>query len=370
MVVRIGYIRSTTRRPTISPRDAQARDDGLAGALLAIDDNNTTGRFLGQSFELIDVPVRSGDNLVEALGGLASGGVKLVLTDVAASDMLVLADSTEGKAAAIFNVGAPDDSLREQNCRAVIFHIAPTRSMLADALGQYLVWKKWTRWFLIRGSHPDDVLLADAYRRAAKRFGARIMGERVVEDTGGARQTDSGVIQMQQQIPVLTQGLPEYDVLVAADENEVFAGYLPYRTWDARPVAGSAGLEPVTWHANSESWGGTQLRTRFERRFPRSMSQLDMQAWTAVRMIGEAATRAKSAEPAGILGELRAPDFGVAAYKGVRLTLRDWNQQLRQPIFLADGRGVVSVSPQPGFLHPVTELDTLGLDRPETGCRF
>src|ERR1700722_11059694 len=136
MVVRIGYIRSTTRRPTISPRDAQARDDGLAGALLAIDDNNTTGRFLGQSFELIDVPVRSGDNLVEALGGLASGGVKLVLTDVAASDMLVLADSTEGKAAAIFNVGAPDDSLREQNCRAVIFHIAPTRSMLADALGQ------------------------------------------------------------------------------------------------------------------------------------------------------------------------------------------------------------------------------------------
>jgi ABC transporter substrate binding protein (PQQ-dependent alcohol dehydrogenase system) len=100
------------------------------------------------------------------------------------------------------------------------------------------------------------------------------------------------------------------------------------------------------------------------------MSQLDMQAWTGVRMIGEAATRAKSADPVRILAALRDPDFGVAAYKGVRLTLRDWNQQLRQPIFLADGRGVVSVSPQPGFLHQVTELDTIGMDRPETRCRL
>jgi ABC transporter substrate binding protein (PQQ-dependent alcohol dehydrogenase system) len=370
VVVRIGYVRSTMRHPTISPRDAQARDDGLAGALLAIDDNNTTGRFIGQSFELIDAPVRSKDDLVEALKGLVSRNVSLILTDVAADSLLALADSAAGKTVAIFNLAAPDDSLREQNCRAEIFHIAPTRSMLADALAQYLVWKKWTRWFLLCGSHPDDALLADSYRRAAKRFGARIVGERVVPDTGGARQTDSGVIQMQQQVPVLTQGAPEYDVLVAADENEVFAGYLPYRTWDARPVAGSSGLEPVTWDANSESWGGTQLRNRFERRFSRPMSPLDMQAWTGARMIGEATIRGKSADPARILTELRDPDFGVAAYKGVRLTLRDWNQQMRQPIFLADGRGVVSISPQPGFLHQVTELDTLGMDRPETRCRL
>ena len=358
------------RRPTISPRDTQARDDGLAGALLAIDDNNTTGRFLGQSFELLDVPVRAGDDLVAALNGLASHDVRLVLTDVAADGLLALADSASGKNATIFNLAATDDRLREEDCRSGIFHIAPTRSMLADALAQYLVWKKWTRWFLLRVSHPDDMLLADSYRRAAKRFGARIVGERVVADTGGARQTDSGVIQMQQQVPVLTQGAPEYDVLVAADENEVFAGYLPYRTWDARPVAGSAGLEPVTWDPNAEAWGGTQLRNRFERRFPRPMSPLDMQAWTGVRMIGEAATRVKSADPAHILTELRDQDFGVAAYKGVRLTLRDWNQQLRQPIFWAEGRVVISVSPQPGFLHQVTELDTLGMDRPETRCRL
>jgi ABC transporter substrate binding protein (PQQ-dependent alcohol dehydrogenase system) len=59
-----------------------------------------------------------------------------------------------------------------------------------------------------------------------------------------------------------------------------------------------------------------------------------------------------------------------AAFKGQRLTLRDWNLQLRQPILLADGRMVVSVSPQEGFLHQVSELDTLGVDRPETKCKL
>jgi len=160
VVVRIGYVRSTMRHPTISPRDAQSRDDGLAGAILGIDDNNTTGRFVGQSFELIDAPVRASDDLVAALNGLASRGVSLILTDVAADGLLALADSPVGKTVTIFNLAAPDDSLREANCRTGVFHIAPTRSMLADALAQYLVWKKWTRWFLVRGSHVDDTLLS------------------------------------------------------------------------------------------------------------------------------------------------------------------------------------------------------------------
>jgi ABC transporter substrate binding protein (PQQ-dependent alcohol dehydrogenase system) len=242
--------------------------------------------------------------------------------------------------------------------------------MLADALAQYLVWKKWTRWVLAFGSHPDDGLLADAYRRSAKRFGARIVKDVAYKDTGGARQTDSGVVQTQQQMPVFTQGLPDYDVLVTADENDVFAGYLPYHTWDARPVVGSAGLRPVSWSPSSESWGGAQLQDRFTRMAHRRMTALDMQAWTACRMIGEAASRGGSMDPAKITQNIKSSDFGIAAYKGQKLTLRDWDLQLRQPILLDDGRSVVSISPQPGFLHQVTELDTLGFDRPETRCKL
>jgi hypothetical protein len=36
-------------------------------------------------------------------------------------------------------------------CRINIFHIAPTRSTLADGLAQYLIWKRWLNWVLIFG---------------------------------------------------------------------------------------------------------------------------------------------------------------------------------------------------------------------------
>jgi ABC transporter substrate binding protein (PQQ-dependent alcohol dehydrogenase system) len=357
--VKLGYLRSTARRPTISLLDKQAPDDGLAGAKLAIADNNTTGQFMNQRFELSDAPVRAEDEVPAALETLAGQGIALILTDLPAAPLLKLAEDGQKKGATFFNIAAPDDALRQQDCRNNVIHVAPSRSMLADALAQYLVWKKWSRWVLAYGSHPEDALLADAYRRSAKRFGARIVKELEYKDTGGARQTDSGVAQTQKQMPVFTQGLPEYDVLVAADE-----------TWDPQPFAGAAGLRPVTWDPNSESWGGTQLQDRFIRMAHRTMSPLDMQAWVACRMVGEAASRSRSTDPVAIMQDMRKPEFGVAAYKGQTLTLRDWDWQLRQPILLADGHSVVSISPQAGFLHQVTALDTLGIDRPETQCKL
>jgi ABC transporter substrate binding protein (PQQ-dependent alcohol dehydrogenase system) len=100
------------------------------------------------------------------------------------------------------------------------------------------------------------------------------------------------------------------------------------------------------------------------------MTSLDMQAWTAVRMIGEAVGRVQSADAQRIFDFIKGPNFALAAFKGRKLTLRDWDLQLRQPILLADGRVIVSVSPQEGFLHQYSELDTLGADRPETKCRL
>ncbi len=368
--IRVGYLHWAEPHPTISLLDKPAADNGMAGARIGLADNNTTGRFLGQQFTLIEADLRAGDDPRAALAALVAQQVRLVLTDVPGAVLLALADAGHADGVTLFNLAAPDDALRGKECRADIINVAPSRAMLADAVAQYLVWKRWTRWLLVLGSHPEDAALADAYRRAAKRFGARIVQERVFKDTGESRQTDSGLVQTQQEMPVFTQGAPQYDVLVAADENEVFAGYLPYRTWDPRPVVGSAGLRPQSWDASSESWGGAQLQDRFERKFRRRMTPIDMQAWTAVRMIGEAASRAGGTTAQAIIAYMKGPEFAVAAYKGQKLTLRPWDLQLRQPILLTDGRGVVSISPQPGFLHQVTELDTLGIDRPENTCAF
>ena len=368
--IKIGYLHQAPSRIRISLIDVPAANDGLAGAQLATEDDNATGRFLNQHYTLLDKLVGEGDDPVAAMNALADQGVSFIVTSLDADRLLKVADAGKARGETLINASALDERLREQDCRANIIHVAPTRSMLADALAQYLVWKKWRKWVLLKGSHDNDALFADALRHAAIRFGAKIVEEREFKDSGGARRTDSGVAEIQRQMPVVTQGLPDHDVLVAADESEVFAGYLPYRTWDARPVAGSAGLVPTSWNAAFDQWGAVQLQNRFVKAFQRPMTSQDMQAWTAVRMIGEAAVRSGSAEPGKMLAYIKSPDFSVAAFKGQKLTLRDWNLQLRQPILLFDGRNTVSVSPQEGFLHQVSALDTLGLDRPETKCKF
>jgi ABC transporter substrate binding protein (PQQ-dependent alcohol dehydrogenase system) len=368
--VKIGYLRVAHVQETVSILDSPSPGDGIAGAQLAIEDNNTTGRFLGQTFTVEDILVNAGGDPAAALEGLVSRGVFLIVADLPSPSLLALSDAASKKGALVFNVGAAEDSLREENCRANVFHIAPSHSMLADGLAQYLVWKQWKRWLLMKGSHPQDELFAAAIERAAKKFGAKIVDRRIYEDTGGGRRSDSGSVQTQRLIPVATQNVPAYDVLVAADESEVFANYLPYRTWDPRPVAGSAGLKPTSWDGSHEQWGAIQLQNRFMKLAFRRMNALDNNAWVAVRMIGEAAVRIGSNDPISLRNYLTGPDFAIAAFKGQKQTLRRWNQQLRQPILLGDGRTIVSVSPQEGFLHQTSELDTLGIDEPETKCKL
>lgn len=369
VTIGVGYLGVAGTRSTLSLVEQPADNDGVAGAKLAIEDNNTTGKFLNQRFTLEERRIKEGEDVVQAATALAEHN-GFIVADLPADALLKVADALRDRGTLLFNAGAIDERLREADCRANVIHAAPTRSMLADALGQYLVWKRWPRWLLVVGSHDEDKLYADALRRAATRFGAKIVQERTFEDTGGARRTDSGVTLIQRQMPVFTQQAPAYDVLVAADESEVFAAYLPYRTWDPRPVAGSAGLVPRSWDAAQDQWGATQMQNRFMKLNSRRMTALDMQAWTAVRMIGEATSRTNSGDVKKVTDFIKGPDFSVAAFKGTKLTLRDWNLQLRQPILLVDGRMVVSVSPQEGFLHQVSELDTLGYDRPESKCKL
>ncbi|MDK1389135.1 ABC transporter substrate-binding protein [Sinorhizobium sp. 8-89] len=366
--IKLGYLRAYAPQLALSVLDVPPRDEGVAGAKVGVGDNNTTGTFLGQKFTLDVSEVRPDADVVPAFNDMISKGVLYVLADVSATQLLSIADVAREKGVLIFNVGATDDRLREEECRANIFHTAPTRTMLADGLAQYLIWKQWRRWVLVYGSHEPDKQFAEALRRAATRFGGEIVAEKEFTDTGTARRTDTGVVQIQRQMPVFTQGFPDHDVMLVADESEVFGTYVPFRTWIPRPVAGTAGLIPSAWHPASEQWGGTQIQNRFAKANGRRMLSKDMAAWTAARIIGEAATRTRSADPEKLAAFIRADDFSIAAFKGQKLTFRKWNWQLRQPIFLGDGRSVISTSPQEGFLHQFSELDTLGIDQPETQC--
>jgi ABC transporter substrate binding protein (PQQ-dependent alcohol dehydrogenase system) len=369
ITVPIAYVKEQRERlPPLSLLEFAAGNEGIAGAELAMDDNNTTGRFLKQKFtvEMITSPKR--DELIKSVVAKANEGVGFFVVDVSADTLLAMSDALKGLPAVLFNAGARDQHLRESNCRINVKHTAASHAMLTDALAQYLAWKQWRKLVLISGPQPQDKLYAQSLKRSLKRFGLKLVAEKEFEYKPGSRRADGGFEQVQKQIPSFTQGLPEYDVLLVADEARQFGDYFPSRTWKPRPVAGTHGLFATTWHPASELWGATQFQNRFNRKAGRNMKQIDYAAWMAVRSIGEAATRTGSGDPKTLIDYMLSDKFELAAFKGQKLTYRPWNAQLRQPIFVATPPLHVTVSPQPGFLHQITVLDTLGIDQPETKC--
>ena len=370
VTVGIGYLALAPKR--VAPQvtlDPPPADEGMQGARMALADNQTTGRFLNQSFALHESVQPDADAVLAAARAMLAGGERVIVTDLPAPLLLQVADLPEARDATILDATTEDDRLRGPDCRARVLHLLPSRAMLADALMQYLAVKRWRNVLLVQGPHEADRDYADALRRSARKFQLRIAADKPWTFQPGAQRTDTGHVSVGAEAARFTQGL-SYDVLVVTDTANEFGDDLAYRTTDPRPIAGTQGLVPAAWARPFEQWGATQLQARFQKQAGRPMTARDFGAWMAVRAVGEAATRGATGDPAAIGAYLRSPKFELAAFKGSRLTFRAWDGQLRQPVLLADARSLVSVSPQPGYLHQFSELDTLGIDQPETTCKL
>lgn len=365
---RIGLIHRVQPQPSSYDAEAPPEDEGVAGARMAIADNNTTGRFTKQSYALDEAALtEGGPGAVETARALVEKGTKFIILALPADEVLAVADALKDTGAVILNAAAPDDRLRGADCRADLFHIAPSRAMQTDALAQYLTLMRWRKLFLIVGPNEADRLYAEALRNSARKFGLKITAEKPW--TFGPLAKARGDTPTRAEAMVFTRGL-DYDMAVVADEAGDWGDYVPYRTVDPRPVGGTQGLVATTWSPVLETWGAAQAQNRFRRLAGRLMRPLDYQVWTAVRIVGDAATVRKTADPAVLGPYLTDPAFSVPAYKGVSLSFRPWDQQLRQPLIVVQPKMLVSVAPEQGFLHQRTPLDTLGVDLPETACKL
>lgn len=355
--------------PAPSSYDAEAdpEDLGIAGARMAVKDNNTTGRFTKQTFALDEVVLDDERDPVQAAKDLAAKGVRFFVLALPAAEVLAVADALKETGAVILNAGAPDDRLRGADCRANLFHVLPSRAMQTDALAQYLTLMRWRKIFLIVGPTERDKAYADAMKNSARKFGLKITAEKPW--TFGPLAKARGDTPTRAEAMVFTRGL-DYDLAVVADEEGDWGDYVPFRTVDPRPVAGTQGLIATTWHPTLETWGAAQAQNRFRRLAGRLMRPLDYQVWAAVRTVGEAATQTRGTDPAKLAAHLVTPEFSLPAYKGVSLTYRPWDHQLRQPIIVVQPKAMVSVAPEQGFIHQRTPLDTLGADEPETACKL
>ncbi|MGH1575294.1 ABC transporter substrate-binding protein [Methylobacterium sp. P31] len=358
----IHYLERRVERPVpLNNEDPIPDDEGAKGAELGLRDSNATGRFLGLSFGLDTKVVEPGDDIRQAFRRLADP--RFVVINAPAADVLALADLPEARESVLLNVGAPDTRLRDADCRKNLLHVLPSRAMLTDALVQFLAFKRWSRILLMTGPAPGDVLYAEALKRSARKFGARIVAETTYDPKGGDVR-DTAL----REFAIPTRG-PEHDVVAVADEADTFGASLNYNTAAPRPLVGTQGLSPAGWGRPVEAWAAVQLQGRFRKLAGRAMRPIDWAGWMAVHAVGEAAVKVRSTDPATVRAALTAPSFEVGGFKGRPLSFRAWDGQLRQPVFLLWPGAVTATAPIEGFLHHRTELDTLGLDAPESACR-
>jgi len=346
-------------------------DKGIEGARLMLKEANQAGALVGYKFKMDEAIVPEDGDVVAKAKEILKGGDTFIIADLEPADLLAVADLPEAKNSVIVNIRSSEDALRQEECRSNVFHIIPDYAMRADALAQYLIWKKWPRWFVIRGTTDKDKEYVEMVKRSAARFGGKVVAEKVYDLPPGARNTDSGYQQVQGQIPMETEGAPDHDVIWVANSDDGFGDYLMYRTYKPDPVVGTHGLQATAWDQSYTEFGAMHFQNALPKIAKRKPVERDYTAWLGFRALADSAMKSGKTDPQDVKAYLLSDKFRLEGFKGQAMTFRPWDQQLRQPIILGGGTRVpVSVSPQEGFLHPTNVTDTLGFDKPETKCKL
>jgi ABC transporter substrate binding protein (PQQ-dependent alcohol dehydrogenase system) len=359
---------------TDDPRfEARRVERGYLGQAQGSAMDGLTSALQGSSFELeaaklsiTITPVRLAtiEQVKSEIVKLTQAGAPLFISELPASLLTAAADATKS---AVINVSEADDVLREGQCKANLFHAIPSERMRADALAQILLTRRWNKVLLLSSESAEDQRRTDVATRSLQRFNLKIVAKKIFKLSGDPRERQLA------NLALLTAN-QDFDALWVVDSDGEFARTIPYRLPQPRPVVGDAGLVPVAWDSRFERYGGPQVSKAFARQFKRPMVGHDWVAWFTGRLLIATlvplqASAAKKITPADVLKSFNFPDLKIDGSKGQTLSFRAWDRQLRQPIMLTDGQGVIEVAPLEGVMHPRSVLDSLGADAPEKLCK-
>jgi len=345
--------RTRTERAYLGHPGGPAAD----GVQVALDEGGFELEAAGASVVLSPATAGSVDAARAAAQAAEKAGAALILTDLPAAWTLAVADAVK---LPVLNLGAPDDRLRQQDCRPRLYHLLPSERMRADAIAQTLVSRKWNKLLLLVGPSAQDQLRAATAQASIKRYGLQVVASKPFKLSTDPRERDLAN-------PLLLTAGNNYDAVWIVDSDGEFARGLPYRTVLPRPVVGDAGLVALAWHAQFERYGAPQVSRRFFKAAKRPMTDSDWAAWMGGKTLLALATSTPKGPNAAWAQALAKTS--VDGSKGLALSFRTWDGQLRQPLLLTDGQGVIAQAPIEGLLHPTDVLDTLGADAPEKLCK-
>lgn len=306
--------------------------------------------------------------IIAQLERVAPGG--LYLLDLPKDLMLEVALALNDEDGVRVNVSLSETDLREELCSKRIYHAIPSDRMYFDALSQYLVFNGWRKVLLVHGTSAEDVKRKTELATSLKRFGATVEEERAFTLSHHPDDRDRNK-------PEFLTGGASYDVVAVVDSARDYGRKIEFNTRRPRPVVGDVGLVPRAWHFALERYGAPQLNDRYRELEPQmsdfsaAMTDTEFAAWASVKFV----TNSLQAEhlqndEIELLALFSDPESRVDLYKGTRGSFRDWNHQMRHPILLTTQSYVAGIAPMPKFLHPKFYVDTLGKDKPESGCRL
>lgn len=314
----------------------------------------------GAKIELQSVTVADAAAARSAATAAEKAGAAAVLADLPAAWLLAAADAAPKLP--LVNISATSDTLRQADCRKNVFHVALSERMRADALAQTLTARKWSNVLLLTGPGAEDQARSAVAQAAIKRYGLKLAGSKPFKLSADPRERD-----LANPLLLTSAAQGSYDVVWVVDSDGEFAQTLPYRTALPRPVVGDGGLVPLGWSDRFERYGAPQVSRRMVKNAKRPMTAPDWAAWMAGKAVAAAAVAAPKGPQAAFAKALA--ELELDGSKGVTMSFRPWDGQLRQPVLLSDGQSVIATAPVDGLLHPKNNLDTLGADAPEKLCK-
>lgn len=340
----------------------------LRAVELALFESSTLFDTLGVQAQIHQLELVPDKDIQQQLESIPTSG--FVILDVPLDSFEQVARIADVAGLIVANVRHSDSDLRESLCLANLFHTIPSDRMYFDALGQFLIFRGWRKVLLVQGPDERDEQRAQVLYESLEKFGADVVDRRTFSLSHHPDDRDDNR-------PDFITGGVSYDVVAVIDSNKDYGRYFQYSTRSARPVVGDVGLTPASWHFALERYGAPQLNERY-RTFKDDtpldalavMTDAEFAAWSAVKLISNSINSRGGDAEVNVRTILDDANSQVDLYKGTRGSIRQWNNQLRQPILLATPDTVVAIAPMPKFLHPEHYVDTLGLDKPESQCQL
>lgn len=377
---------------------AVAADDARMGAVSAQEELALNASIFNVDFGVTVVEADGADGVtaaatkaIEEDGAIAIAGG---FTDAEAEALAVVADQDQ---VPFFNIGSASDALRNADCNANMFHVVPSAAMYLDAMAGWFVRSGLRNWVFVlpEGDAGEALFQRAKWGLEQNHFAARIAGKVVVPaGEAGADTTIQAVKKANADVVVLLietndqlAFLKSYDAAGLTAQVTEF----PYPATQTRAFAAAAlaaapnaggGFRPVAWEASLDAYGARELNARFLKRWQKPMEPAAWAAYMAVKMVFDASTVGGARTGPDVATYLMAPSTVFDVWKGIAVTFRPWDQQLRQPLYLVqvvpdDGTpygGEVLVGQLPAIYMPGTEaedrLDQIGDLQNHTTCKL